>query len=600
MPVALRRLEPPDGQIYVMGQASSTGNLATLVSQLGYGMCASGSFSGPGQNLSGLSSWNNWTALDDGLYWSWRPLAGAYSTTLSAGASLRSFAQGYRDAHTLQQLGHMRTARTKGFLRPWWEFNGSWSEGVPGQWAWQTYGSDDAYRAHNSPADRINAHRRLYIIMQGGTRSAVNAALNAVGLTVLQDGGSGDIPQTQWALWWSPHRSPDPGSSDNYPELGWPGAAYVDGVSMDAYSKFSWSSVVSANRGPQWLYDNYCAPGSVDADGTPRELPFYWGELGTRGTDDAAWHTSLFNWCEQNPKVKGVTYFNYSAGDGNSSITDMPNTKEVWQNRVSSAPDVYITDPADFRDYDDVGPTDPPPSSLPAFGYSTPGSGWANIGDGWRYAQRVQLPAGDLGGVIAHLRGQPGGGGQPVRAWIVAEGETGEPTIILGISDAVTVAVSQAAGPVTFTFPTPVEITDAGVYRLALVGGTPGAVAQYNYTDGAGAFVYGNTPGVIDTAEVGDDFGTVANNLTRAMTVLAVPAPEGGAVEASGAAVVAVNGQVTFDTIAGTDLIPLGDVYTVQVIGAGCTGPATRGVLVRKGDGRPVEYDPSGPGYRYL
>lgn len=494
-----------------------------------------------------LAGYGDWTEQRDRaprhIMWTPRFIQG-YSDTATAQASLRSIAEGLVDWYICQQGAAYRAAIAAGqsvYLRPFHEINGSW--GSVGYAHQPSDGSDQPRARNRGPSSDWGlyfrqAWRRLVAIYAGGTQEEINARITAWGAGTANF-SQGTQPRTNVAFLWNPNRNPNPDVAWNQPEHYWPGdtladARFVDGVACDAYSLWAWSGVISAARGPDWLYRTFCAAGP--------QLPFYWTELGTRGTDDPAWHRSLFAWIRERPLVAGVFYFQQSAQDGNSLIETCPQVRDVWRDELTDPR--FVKDPATIAGWNawaragaidgggSAGDDDPPPpdpiSVIPRYGHLGAGELSSTIGLDWKYAQLVEVdPATEVGTVVADLAGAAAGP-QDVRAIVAADAADAEhsPLTILAVSAPVTVAQNAARARRTFTFAAPFA-PGADLVWVALVGSTPGAGALYFYDETPGAWcVYGRTAGMFSAAAPGGVFGAVSGRLERRM-VLALVAASG-------------------------------------------------------------------------
>ena len=82
--------------------------------------------------------------------------------------------------------------------------------------------------AAHSPATYRKAFARIFLILHGGTVSAIAAKLRALGLPPLAGGDLAVNPFPRLRVLWSPLAGGAPHSGGNVPENYYPGAAYVD------------------------------------------------------------------------------------------------------------------------------------------------------------------------------------------------------------------------------------------------------------------------------------------------------------------------------------------------------------------------------------
>lgn len=527
------------------------------------------------QQIASSQHWQVAVARGTPIHWTFTFLRTPYSATPSGQASCRAVAQGFCDAHILNQFATFASAGVPVLIRPFHEFTGAWG----GVYTWQSWPgtgnpAQNLQRLANSNADFIAAFRRLHILINraGRTLAQANALLVSLGMPVVQ-GGASSLPTRDFDLCWCPHRAPNPSPNTHAgqnPHQKWPGAAYVDWVGTDAYSIFSWSSVINAAYGPNEFYDQYCAPGTVDADGTVREKPFAWTELGTRGANDGSWHTNLFNWVEARINAAAVFYFMYDANDGDSLIFNYPAVQTVWQNRTQSSR--YLRNPADVQDYGGGGPTEPPVTDYPDYGYPTVGALSANIGANWTYGMVCEAPqALTVGSVRIGLRARADAANdasQPVKVRLHAFTDVGEPGAVLATSPPTTVTEGDGPALVDVTIP-PTALTAGQRFLISVTGGPitgdTSPVAQLLFDEPTvgttGAFFYGLTAGSYDGSS---SFGQVDNELARLMTALVleqVVEPPAGDEFIGGPVRIDDDPSVTVEAdVAGTDRLVLAGV----------------------------------------
>jgi len=90
--------------------------------------------------------------------------------------------------------------------------------------------------AHSPPSYR-NAFARIYVILHGGSASAVNAKLTQLGLPPLNGGDLPVNPFPRLRIVWSPLASDNPRVPGNAAERYYPGAAFVDVEGGDIYDE---------------------------------------------------------------------------------------------------------------------------------------------------------------------------------------------------------------------------------------------------------------------------------------------------------------------------------------------------------------------------
>ena len=91
--------------------------------------------------------------------------------------------------------------------------------------------------ASHSPASYRKAFARIYMILHGGSASAVNAKLRQLGLPPLKGGDLPVNPFPRLRIVWSPLASDNPRVPGNAAERYYPGAAFVDVEGGDIYDE---------------------------------------------------------------------------------------------------------------------------------------------------------------------------------------------------------------------------------------------------------------------------------------------------------------------------------------------------------------------------
>ena len=91
--------------------------------------------------------------------------------------------------------------------------------------------------AAHSPASYRKAFARIYVILHGGSASAVNAKLGQLGLPRLNGGDLPVNPFPRLRIVWSPLASDNPRVAGNAAEQYYPGAAFVDVEGGDIYDE---------------------------------------------------------------------------------------------------------------------------------------------------------------------------------------------------------------------------------------------------------------------------------------------------------------------------------------------------------------------------
>jgi hypothetical protein len=139
--------------------------------------------------------------------------------------------------------------------------------------------------------------RRVEIILKGGRVTALNRRLRRIGLPKLRDlerprGIRVRLARPHVALQWVPMTAGSPDIPGNRPSAYWPGAAYVDWVGTDFYSRFP--NFAGLNR----FYNARLYAGK----------PFVFGEWAMWGADDPRFMRRFFSWVHAHPRVKMLLY----------------------------------------------------------------------------------------------------------------------------------------------------------------------------------------------------------------------------------------------------------------------------------------------------
>jgi hypothetical protein len=163
--------------------------------------------------------------------------------------------------------------------------------------------------ADHSAAAYKAAWRRTTLILRGGTRASINAALQALRLPPLR--GSGNLPLAPVAMAWVPMVAGAPDVAGNQPSDYFPGRQWVDWVGTDFYSKFP--NFAGLNR----FYAAF--PGQ----------PFVFGEWALWGADDPGFVSELFAWVHSHPRVRMLVYNQGQNPVGPFRLSHYPNAARV-------------------------------------------------------------------------------------------------------------------------------------------------------------------------------------------------------------------------------------------------------------------------------
>jgi hypothetical protein len=176
------------------------------------------------------------------------------------------------------------------YLRLFAEMNGPWN-------AYCAFDANGRARPGHSTGDFRRAWRRIALILRGGERERVDAALRRLRMPRVQE-GEGPLPRAPVAIMWVPHNATALNTAANQPRRYWPGGRYVDWVGTDFYG-----------QNPNWgalerIYDGF--PGK----------PFVFGEWALWGRDDPSFVKRLFAFARTHPRVRMMVYNQGFRADG--------------------------------------------------------------------------------------------------------------------------------------------------------------------------------------------------------------------------------------------------------------------------------------------
>jgi hypothetical protein len=157
---------------------------------------------------------------------------------------------------------------------------------------YSAYNMDGSSRGTSySSSEFIAAWRRVVTVLRGGTASAIDAHLQALGQPPLHGiGTQGSVPQSPISFVWTPETAGTPAISGNDPANYYPGDDYVDWVGTDFYSKFPNFTGLDA------FYKKYSSK------------PFAFGEWAIWGGDNPAFVKQFFSWVDKHKGVKMLVY----------------------------------------------------------------------------------------------------------------------------------------------------------------------------------------------------------------------------------------------------------------------------------------------------
>jgi hypothetical protein len=203
----------------------------------------------------------------------------------------RAIANGHGDKY-LAALS--RTAHNFGresYIRPLAEMNGHWNP-------YCAYNANGTYRGDaHSTANFRRAFKRIYLIMHGGSRSAINARLANLGMPGLRTPGR--IPENPFVkVFWNPQGYGSPGIRKNSANSYYPGGKYVDVFGNDLYDiryKAAWDANLA-------LFKSHPSK------------PFVMGEWGLWGIDDPSFIRHMARFVSSHSRVKAIVWYKSEKG----------------------------------------------------------------------------------------------------------------------------------------------------------------------------------------------------------------------------------------------------------------------------------------------
>jgi hypothetical protein len=156
--------------------------------------------------------------------------------------------------------------------------------------------------AAHAPARYREAFARIYVILHGGTASAVNAKLNRLGLPPVQEGVPYPNPFPRLRVVWGPLASNNPRVAGNTPMQYFPGAAYVDVIGGDIYNERPGDTA-------PWAGLDALLQIARDVD-----RPFSIPEFGLTDFDSPAAVRHLCSFLKDRPRTEVALYFNSKPG----------------------------------------------------------------------------------------------------------------------------------------------------------------------------------------------------------------------------------------------------------------------------------------------
>jgi hypothetical protein len=212
-------------------------------------------------------------------------MTGPHATIRPAG-----IARGYGDRVLVQIAKAINRFGSTVYVRPYAEMNGWWS-------SYCAYNQNGTYRgwAYSTKNFR-KAFRRTYLVIHGGSISAINAALKASGMPAMRR--TTDLPVNPVKVFWNPQGYGSPNLPGNTAASYWPGADYVDVVANDLYDirgKAEWTANLALYRAHP-------------------DKPYAFGEWGLWGIDDPSFVKHMADFVRWHPRVKLIVFYKSESG----------------------------------------------------------------------------------------------------------------------------------------------------------------------------------------------------------------------------------------------------------------------------------------------
>jgi hypothetical protein len=270
-------LVPPAGHVFT---GVSSGSASDFASEVGKHPAVYGEFVTWGQSIH--------FAFNDAAS-SHAQLMLHISTTQGFGAhqaiTPKGIADGDGDAYLLSLSQLIASHGRPVYIRLFPEMNNANN-------AYSAYNMDGSSRGPSySTSEFIAAWRRVVTVLRGGSASAIDARLQALGQPPLHGiGAQGSVAKSPISFVWTPETAGTPAIAADDPANYYPGDAYVDWVGTDFYSKFPNFTGLDA------FYKQY------------PDKPFCFGEWAIWGGDNPAFVSQFFQWVDQHKRVKMLVY----------------------------------------------------------------------------------------------------------------------------------------------------------------------------------------------------------------------------------------------------------------------------------------------------
>jgi hypothetical protein len=210
----------------------------------------------------------------------------------ASGITPRDIAQGGGDSFLFALNAYAASLPGPVFVRPMGEMNGHWNP-------YCAYNQDGSSRGPKfSTAAFRNAFARIYVIVHGGPKAAINARLRKIGLPPIAGGDLPALPPSRLQVVWNPQGYGAPDIPGNSAQAYYPGDRYVDLVGDDLYDirgKAEWAAAEA-------LYKAH--PGKR----------FSFPEWGLWGIDDPSFVERMATFAKTHPRVVLLAYFNAKPG----------------------------------------------------------------------------------------------------------------------------------------------------------------------------------------------------------------------------------------------------------------------------------------------
>ena len=171
-----------------------------------------------------------------------------------------------------------------------------------------------------SPTAFIAAWRRVVVVLRGGSLSAIDARLGALGQPALRGvSAGGSVARSPISFVWTPETAGTPNIPANSAATYFPGNDYVDWVGTDFYSKFP------NFTGLDTFYKQY-----------PNK-PFAFGEWAIWGGDNPAFVDQFFAWIGSHKRTQMIVYNQGFTSSGPFALSADPGSTAAIRSLVAPA-----------------------------------------------------------------------------------------------------------------------------------------------------------------------------------------------------------------------------------------------------------------------